>query len=269
MISDIALFWAVIAGFLVADNFLLIPRGGDFLRFDRSGAFKYDPLSRLQAMGRDLVFLNPLNLFDRAAITSSCIGKINASQFRKARHKVRSALPRLDVFAWVGYAYLLAVMVLAVASTRVGVGFELVLFVFIVCHAVFWLLTTSMLLAWRHSLALSDYQTFVYATEALFVPAYNINMSKRLWFRHTLDLPALALGLHQLKSVKDESSREFYVYKLGKRLDDLEADLEMEWPEGGVSVDEHSENARTMDGKAEETRAAINWLKEARSCLTS
>lgn len=269
MINDIALFWAVVAGFLVADNFLLIPRGGDFVRFSRSGAFKYDPLSRLQAMGRDLVFLNPLNLFDRAAFTSSCIGQINPSQFRKARHKIRSALPCLDVFAWVGYAYLSVVMALAVASTRVGVGFELVLFAFIACHAAFWLLTTAMLVAWRHSLALSDYQTFVYAAEAFFVPAYNINMSKRLWFRHTLDLPALAVGLHQLKSIKDESSREYYVYRLGKRFDDLEADLELEWPEAGVSVDEGSENARTMNGKADETRAAINWLKEARLCLTS
>lgn len=258
MIHEIALFWAVVVGFLVADNFLLIPRGGDFLRFDRSGAFKYEPLSRLEAMGRDLVFLNPLNLFDRAVITTSCIGQINATQFRNARRKVRSALPRLNAFAWVGYVYLLAVLVLAVASTRVG--FESVLFAFIACHAVFWLLTTSMLLAWRHNLALSGYQVFVYAAEALFVPAYNINMSKRLWFRNTLDLPALALGLRQLKSVKDKSSRDFYVYKLGKRLDDLEADV-------GVSVDEHSENE--IDGKSEEASAALNWLKEARSCLAS
>lgn len=255
MIHEITLFWAVVAGFLVADNFLLIPRGGDFLRFDRSGAFKYEPLSRLEAMGRDLVFLNPLNLFDRAAITSSCIGQINASQFRKARRKVRSALPRLNVFAWVGYVYLLAAVVLAVASTRVG--FESVLFAFIACHAVFWLLSTLMLLAWRHDLALTGYQVFVYAAEALFVPAYNINMSKRLWFRHALDLPAFALGLRQLKFVKDESSREVYVYTLGKRLDDLEDDLEIEGPEGDVSVDKYS------------ARADLNWLKEARSCLTS
>lgn len=213
------------------------------------------------------MFLNPLNLFDRAAITSSCIGQINAAQFRQARRKVRSALHRLNAFAWVGYAYLFAVIVLAAASFRVG--FELVLFALIACHAVFWILTTSMLLAWRHDIALSGYQTFVYAAEALFVPAYNINMSKRLWFRHTLDLPALALGLRQLKSVKDESSRELYVYKLGKRLDDLEADLEIEGPEGEVFVDKHSENAKTMDGKGEQSRAALNWLKEARSCLTS
>ena len=259
MIHEIALFWAIVAGFLVADNFLLIPRGGDFLRFGRLDAFKYEPRSRLEAMGRDLVFLNPLNLFDRAAITASCIGQINASQFRNARRMVRYALPSLNAFAWVGYVYLFAVVVLAAASFRIS--FELVLFAFLACHAVFWLLTTSMLLAWRHKLALSGYQTFVYAAEALFVPAYNINMSKRLWFRHTLDLPALALGLRQLRSIEDESSREFYVYKLRKRLDDLEADLEIEGPGGEASVDD--------DGKSDEARRSLKWLKEARSCLTA
>ena len=267
MIHEIALFWAVVAGFLVADNFLLIPRGGDFLRFGRSEAFKYEPRSRLEAMGRDLVFLNPLNLFDRVVITSSSVGQINASQFRKARHMVRDALPHLNVFAWVGYVYLLVAVVLAAASFRVA--FELVLFAFIGCHAVFWLLTTAMLLTWRHNLALSGYQAFVYAAEALFVPAYNINMSKRLWFRHTLNLPALALGLRQIKSIEDESNREFYVYQMGRRLDDLEAGLEIEGPGVRASVDERSENAGAVDSKTEDARAVLKWLKEARSCLTA
>jgi len=180
---------------------------------------------------------------------------------------VRDALPRLNVFAWVGYVYLLVAMMLAVASFRVP--FELVLYAFIGCHTLFWLLTTAMLLAWRHNLALSGYQAFVYAAEALFVPAYNINMSKRLWFRHTLDLPAMALGLRQIKSIGDKSNREFYVYMMGKRLDDLEAGLEIEGPGSRVSVDERSENAGAVDYEMGEARAALKWLKEARSCLTT
>lgn len=267
MIPEIALFWAVVAGFLIADNFLLIPKGGDFLRVGRSGAFKYESCARLEARGRDFIFLNPLNLFDRAAITSSCIGQINAPQFRRARRKVRSALPRLNVFAWVGYVYLVVVVILA--ATSFLVGFELVLYAFIACHAVFWFLTTSMLLAWRHNLTLSDYQVFVYAAEALFVPAYNINMGKRLWYKHMFDLPALALGLRQLKSIKDEASRELYIYEMGKRLDDLVADLEIEGLGSKASVDECSKNSNTVDGKAEAAHAALKWLKEARTCLTT
>lgn len=257
MSHEIALFWAVVAGFLIADNVLLLPSGRDFLRFGRSIGFKYEPRSRLEAMGRDLVFLNPLDLFDRVAITSASVGQINASQFRNAMRMVRHALPRLNAFAWVGYVYLLAIVVLAATSFRVG--FELVLYVFITCHVVFWVLTTSMLLVWRRDLALSGYQAFVYAAEALFVPAYNINMGKRLWFRHTLDLPAFGLGLRQLRSIEDESSREFYVYQLGKRLDDLEAGLGLGGRGDGFAND---------DGSADETPAVIKWVNEARSCLT-
>lgn len=267
MIPEIALFWAVVAGFLIADNFLLIPKGGDFLRVGRLGAFKYDYRARLEVSGRDLIFLNPLNLFDRAAITSSCIGHINASEFRKAKRKVRYALPRLNVFAWVGYVYLVVVM--GLVATSFLVSFELVLYAFIASHAVFWLLTISLLLAWGHNLKLSGYQVLVYAAEALFVPAYNINMSKRLWYRHTLDLPALTLALRQFKSIKDEANRELYIYELGKRLDDLMADLEIEELGSKAFVDECSKNLSTVDGKTENTRVALKWLKEARTCLTT
>lgn len=38
---EVALFWTIAAGFLIFDNFLLIPVGGDYLRFRRNGKLHY------------------------------------------------------------------------------------------------------------------------------------------------------------------------------------------------------------------------------------
>ncbi len=267
MIHEVALFWGLIASFLIADNFLLLPRGSDYLNFGRAGHFNYKPSGRIEARGRDLVFLNPLNLFDRAVLTDSTIGPLNISQYRIARRMLQAAVPRLNAFALLGYTYIFAVVLLAVASFRIG--FEPVLVAFIACHAMFWILSTSLLVAWRHSLSLSKTQTFGYAAEAFFVPAYTMNLSKRLWFKHSLNLPALVLGLHQLKSTQDESYRELYSYQLGKRLDDLEADMGLMEPDIEDSADAGAGSAIPINSRSKATLVALKWIKEAKGCLIS
>jgi len=69
-------------------------------------------------------------------------------------------------------------------------------------HILAWALALAMLLLPRPSLELSGGRT----AEALFVPAYTIKLRKRVWFRRTLDLPALAVGLRELRRVEDASS---------------------------------------------------------------
>ena len=93
---------------------------------------------------------------------------------------------------------------------------------------------------------LSGSQLAVFVAEGLFVPAYTINLGKRLWFKHTLELPALTLGLRQGKALRDERDKELFVHQLGQRLDVLETGL----PEG-------------------ESAALRPLISEARACLTT
>jgi len=242
--SEIVLFWAVAAGFLIADNLRLIPSGGDYLRFGRKGVLRYEPAARLEARGRDLIFLNPLNLFHRAVLTSVVLGRLEPRQLRAARQKVRRAVPTLNLLSWLGTLYL--VLAVALASLSMRFSSALVLATFLGLHVVFWALSASVLVWRRKTLGLSGSQLAVFVAEGLFVPAYTINLGKRLWFKHTLELPALTLGLRQGKALRDERDKELVVHQLGQRLDVLETGL----PEGDAP-------------------ALRPLISEARACLTT
>lgn len=244
MVSEIVLFWAVAAGFLVVDNLRLIPSGGDYLRFGRRGTLRYEPGARLEARGRDLIFLNPLNLFHRAALTSSVLGRLEPKQLRAARQSVRSAVPTLNLLSWLGTLYL--VLAAALASLSMRFSFALVLASFLGVHLVFWALSAGVLVWRKKKLGLTGRQVAVFVAEGFFVPAYTINLGKRLWFKHTLDLPAMTLGLWQGKSLRDERDQELFVHQLSQRLDLLETSL--------------------PDGDAPALRPLIT---EARACLTT
>lgn len=244
MVSEIVLFWAVAAGFLIVDNLRLIPSGGDYLRFGRKGALRYEPGARLEARGRDLIFLNPLNLFHRAALTSSVLGRLEPKQLRAARQTVRSAVPTLNLLSWLGTLYL--VLAVALASLSMRFSFALVLASFLGVHLVFWALSVGVLVWRRKQLGLTGRQVAVFVAEGFFVPAYTINLGKRLWFKHTLDLPAMTLGLWQGKSLRDERDKELFVHQLSQRLDLLETGL----PDGGAPT------LRPL-------------ITEARACLTT
>jgi len=270
---EVVLFWAVAAGFLVADNLLLIPSGGDFLRFGRSGVFRYEPGSRLEARGRDLVFLNPLNLFHRAAITETSLGPVAAAQLRKARRAVRSALPALNTFSWIGYLYLASVIMLACVSFKFS--FESVLLAFLCVHAFFWLMTTALLALRREALSLTRYQVLVYTVEALCVPAYTINLGKRLWYGNRLNLPALTLGLRSTRFISDESRRELYVHQLRMRLEDVEWRIGSSAREPSFKTTPHVAGTSTGYGKTDSVQVSAadtaddlqHQLREARACL--
>jgi hypothetical protein len=77
--TEILLFWVVTAGFLIADNLVLLPAGRDYLRFGMRGRLVYSAATRLEARGRELVMLNPLDLFHRAAVTTRGLGPVTSS----------------------------------------------------------------------------------------------------------------------------------------------------------------------------------------------
>lgn len=223
MPSDIVLFWLVAAGFLIADNLVLLPAGCDYLRLQATGRFAYDASARLEARGRELVMLNPLNLFHRAAVTTCALGPVDRRSFLAERQRVARALPTLNLLSWLGYAYLAGTA--ALVSLSFTLYFGTVLALFLGLHLVFWAVMSAVLVARRQRLALGGAPAATLVIEALFVPAYTLNLGKRVWARRRVDLPALSLGIRQARRMRQEADRELMVHQLLQRLALIEASL--------------------------------------------
>jgi uncharacterized membrane protein YhaH (DUF805 family) len=260
--NEIVLFWVVAAGFLIADNLVLLPPGGDFLRFGRAGRLVYVPAARLEARGCDLVLLNPLNLFHRAALTTRSLGPVDRQGFRASRRQLLTALPSMNLFSCIGYAYLGAAAV--VASLSFAVHFGSVLASFLAVHLVFWAVTAGLLVRRRRALSLSGYQAFVFVVEGMLVPAYTINLGKRLWAKQRLDLPALTLGLRQAKRMPKDPDRELYLQQLRERLNVLESQLPDEANDGAPAARAAPHKGEPLPARPVSQR---DLVQEAKACL--
>lgn len=214
---DVALFWAVLAGFLLVDNLVLLPAGGDHLRFGMRRRLRCDAGTRLEALRRDMVLLNPLNPFDRVAVTDRTIGELDPAALRTALRRVATSLAPLNRLSWIGVAYLVGWAVLAALSSRLPFG--PVLLALAVLHLCAWAASAFVVLRSYPALHLTKGRAWSLLAEALFVPAYTVNLGKRAWYRHRLDIPALAYGLHALKRVRGEAEREQQAHRLSVRLD--------------------------------------------------
>lgn len=281
MANEILLFWVVLAGLLCVDNLVLLPSGGDCLRFSKSGRWAYDPGFRLPARQRDLILLNPLNPFDRLAITNRTIGDLQPNMLRVANRQMQSTLHHVNLLSWIGSGYLLVLAGLAAASTWFYFGD--VLLALLLVHLLTWAAAASLLVIFRETLCLTRFRVFSLALEACLVPGYLVNLGKRVWYRRTLNLPALTLGLRQLRRMPINSARELYAMQLSRRLDDVGFDLNIDDappndPNAGepnealgpASGNDSKQTAAASTSHAETQREALrNWLKEARLCLAT
>lgn len=164
--------------------------------------------------------LNPLNLFGRVAVTSRALGRVQRKAFTAERRKVARALPTMNLLSWCGYAYLAAAVVLA--SLSFAASFGSVLTTFLLVHLLLWVLMSAVLVRRRKVLGLTGYQSFVLVAEALFVPAYAINMGKRVWAKQVFDLPAMTLGIRDAKRMQHEPERDLFAHQLRQRLNFME-----------------------------------------------
>lgn len=276
MISDVALFWLFLAGLLFLDNFVLIPVGGDYLRFGVRGGFQYDAGSRFQARQRDLVLLNPLNPFDRIVLTRHCAGPVNPSQWRVSRRDVQASLPANNKLAALGSAYLLTLIVLAAASLKLYFG--VVLLVLACSHILTWVLALTILLRNRKLLRLDKVRVVSLALEAFFVPGYLVNLGKRIWFKRRFELAGLTVGLRQLKRMPEGDVRELYHMRLAQRLSEMADDLGIdEFAESNNSAGptqsaawSDSVDASPLVGRkdAEFGCSALElWFRQAKQCV--
>lgn len=255
MTQQIVLFWVVLWGLLFFDNFVLVPSGGDYLKIGRRARLLYEPRLRLKARRRDLVFLNPLNPFDRLVVTSRAIGAVTAGQLRTARKLLRTSLGGVDLLSWLGSGYLVVLVVLAAVSVQFYFG--AVLLVLAVAHLVTWAACLLVMLLHRQRLRLTAAKVAGLALEALLVPGYLVNLGKRVWFKQTLDIAALTVGLREIRRMPEDSARELYCLRMTNRLDEIAYEL-------GLLVD--GPPVTPCDQPHHGLQA---WLSEARKCLTT
>jgi hypothetical protein len=240
--QEILLFWAVLGGLLFIDNGVLLPPGGDCLRFGRVGRLRYDLGLRIEVLRRDLVLLNPFNPFDRVVATTRSIGPLNVAAFGRSARQVRDGQRGANALSWLGSGYLALLVLLGAASLVTPFGW--VLAVLAVGHLMFWLASFAVLLRYRVGLCLSMGRVASLAVEAVLVPGYLVNLGKRVWFRRSFDLPAATLGLRQVLRIRDEPAQDLQRLRLGRRLDEIAQSLDLD-------------------------PAAQQWFAEARQCLTT
>ena len=272
---DTALFWLVVAGFLVFDNLIFVPSGADLLRFGRDGRLRYDVAPRLTAAGKEIVFLAPLNLFDRGLVTTQCFGDVDACRWRDNCRWLISALPILNALSALGYAYMLIAASLVVATFYVG--FTPVLVAFVAAHLAVWILATVVLVSRRHALQLSGYDTLAACAEVLFVPGYLMNVGKRLVYKRRVEISSLGLGIRALKRTRDEDERELGTTRLLERLDILEmvqgheVNLHSDKPQPDHAEAEATDVPETLHERDEHSMLSPTqmWIQKARSCLTT
>lgn len=271
MPHEVALFWAVLVGLLLLDNLALVPSGGDYLRFDRKGLLRYDPRSRLQMLGRDLVVSNPVNPFDRVAFTKRALGPLTGAQLRSAGKLLRSSLPGVNLLSWLGGIYLLGLGVLMAASLKVGFGPALR--VLAVAHLLTWSLALSVLAIHRRRMGLTRGHTAALAFEALVVPGYTINLGKRVWRRHRLDMPAMAFGLRGMHRIADPAERELYALQIAQRFEELADELDLgeaERPAEQSAVGIAQGASLQPEPMPVRTQPTLHkWITDARQCLTT
>lgn len=271
---DEALFWLVVVGFLVFDNLILVPNGCDLLRFGKNGKLRYDASARLTAAGKEIVLLNPLNLFDRCLVTTVCFGSVDPRKWRRSNRLVATALGTLNGFSALGYFYMSLVVCLVVWSLYVGLGLALTAFVGL--HLLVWVIATVAMVRVRQKLQLSGYDTFAALAEALFVPAYLMNLGKRLIYKKRVDFSALGLGLRDIKLMPDEDERTLAVIKIRERLDVLEMVQGHEAPLGiGVAqIASYTQDTPRPEADVNQPRDPVNlsatqqWIHQAKLCLT-
>lgn len=240
------------------------------MQLSLSGQLRYKAGSRLQALRRDLVVLNPLNPFDRTVRTEQCIGELRPAQWRTSVRRVQTALASSNRLSLIGSAYLGLLM--GIALTSLTLYFGHVLLALAIAHLCSWGLATWELVRSRHSLQLSSSRTFGLAFEALLVPGYLVNLGKRVWFRQTLPLAAFTVGLRQLKRMAKGDSQELYLAQMAQRLDNIAFELGLdEEPTATAVAGAPAELAAPKpapSSKPPVPSALRTWLHETKTCLT-
>jgi hypothetical protein len=213
--SETLLFWAMLFAFLIADNIVSLAHSEDFLSITRKGHPLYQSRQRNVFSKKTLIVLNPVNLFDRGVIAQLINDEDDRHTYRSELKSIRRVSARLNLLAYWGYIYL--AFLSACAYFSFAYSFEAVVIFLLLGHFFHWCCAAALVWFCRKDLGLAASGVAVCLMEALFVPAYLVNLNKKLLrLKHT---PICSLRLH-IRKLKFASSpsKELMQYELGKLL---------------------------------------------------
>lgn len=195
--KEVLFFWLILSAFLVFDNLVVIARGSDSLSISRHGKSYYKSRQRNTFAGRDILFLNPLNLFDRVIFVERVTLKEDPYLYKKELRSIEFLAKELNPFAYLGFVYFLYLGVNCYISFLFG--FETVVLNLLVGHLSVWLCSVVLvLLLFRHQ-ALPKGGVISVLFEAFFVPAYLVNLNKKILRLKHSQICALRLHIRKLK----------------------------------------------------------------------
>lgn len=202
--NETLLFWVILLGFLVFDNLVVIAKGKDFLSISRHGRPYYKHRQRNSFTGRDVVFLNPINLFDRVISVERVTLNEEKHRYKRELRSIEFLARGLNSLAFLGYLYLLFLVVNCYLSFVFG--FEAVVVNLLVGHAFIWMLAAFFVLLHIRAQELPKGKVISLLVEALFVPAYLVNLNKKILLLKDSKICAIRLHIRALKRVaKDDA----------------------------------------------------------------
>ena len=195
--NETLLFWVILSAFLVFDNLIVVSRGKDLLSISRKGKTFYKSRKRNIFAGRDVLFLNPLNLFDRVIIVEMVTLKEDPHRYKKELRSIESLARDLNSFAYLGYMYFIYLAVNCYLSFLFG--FEAVVLNLIFGHLAVWICSVVFVLLLFRYQKLPKGGVVSALFEALFVPAYLVDLNKKILRLRYSEISALRLHLRSLK----------------------------------------------------------------------
>jgi hypothetical protein len=199
--KETLLFWITLLAFLVFDNLIVVAKGKDYLSVSRRGRPIYKSRQRNSFAGRDVVFLNPINLFDRVITVEKVTLSEDAHRYKQELRSIEYLAKDLNSFAYLGYLYFLYIVTNCYLSFVFG--FEAVVVNLLVGHSLIWICAVGFAFLHMRSQELPKAKVVSIFVEALFVPAYLVNLNKKFLRLRESDICALRLHIRALKRVAD------------------------------------------------------------------
>lgn len=212
--KETLLFWVTLVAFLLFDNLIALAKGKDFLSINRQGRPYYKSRQRISFAGRDVVFLNPINLFDRVISTERVTLSEDAHRYKRELRSIESLARNLNSFAYLGYFYLLYLAANCYVSFLFG--FEAIVLNLLVGHAVFWIGALVFVFLLFRDQDLPRGKVISVLVEAFFVPAYLVNLNKKLLRLRESDICSIRLHIRGVKRIVDDD-KELIRYELSNQ----------------------------------------------------
>jgi len=202
--KETLLFWVTLLAFLVFDNLIVIAKGKDCLTISRRGRPYYKSRQRNSFARRDVVFLNPINLFDRVISVERVTLSEDTRRYKRELRLLESLARDLNSFAYLGYLYFLYIIINCYLS--IVFSFEAIFVNLLVGHLLIWICAVVFAFLFLRAQELPKGKVVSILVEALFVPAYLVNLNKKFLRLRESDICALRLHIRALKRVADDNA---------------------------------------------------------------